>query len=238
MIVPELSKENRIDYDELATLTHLSLQGLLSYEIKISCSGLADELDISPQTASRRLQNLEESGLIIRERVSDGQFVTLTPRGYNLLEREYERYKELFSDHHSLQLMGSVSNGLGTSQHILTLDGYADQLERKLQYRLYPGTLNVTLKRPLGRRHTQLKHMDPIPIDSWANGDRHYAKLYCYPARLKSAADVTYTRTHLVTSPNLDCRDRTIELLAPIELRSEFGLTNGDELHVQVEGRK
>jgi len=235
MIVPELSTEGRIEYDELATLTHLSLQGLLRYEIKVSCSTLAKELDISPQTASRRLQNFEEAGLIVRENVSDGQFLTLTPRGYNALEHEYERYKELFADCRRLKLAGTVANGLDLRRHVFDRDGYADQFHRILEYDPAPRTITVTLKRELGKRHVQLAATEPTSIEAWHDGDRRYDRLSCYPVRLTKASDVIYEPAHIVTDTEFSPQDRAINLLTPAAVWEDLDVDVGDEVWVHVE---
>ena len=70
-----------VGHDELAVAKLLALDGAIDGEVKVSCSGLAGRLDASTQTASRRLQRLEDAGYISRETVSDGQWVQLTDEG-------------------------------------------------------------------------------------------------------------------------------------------------------------
>ena len=81
--------------DALAALKHIALDGGRSSAAKISCSTLADQLDVSTQTASRRIQRLEDSGFIERDVVADGQWVTITPRGESVLYTEYAQYRRI-----------------------------------------------------------------------------------------------------------------------------------------------
>jgi len=74
--------------DGLAALKVVALEGGLTGDVKVSCAGLADSLDASSQTASRRLQRLEEAGLIEREVVNDGQWVVVTDAGKARLHAE------------------------------------------------------------------------------------------------------------------------------------------------------
>ncbi|MFT4881957.1 MAG: riboflavin kinase, partial [Salinirussus sp.] len=58
-----MSEQQRaLGADGVLTLKHLALLGALDGQEKLSCSGLGERLDASTQTASRRLQRLEEGG--------------------------------------------------------------------------------------------------------------------------------------------------------------------------------
>ena len=95
-----------VGFDELAVLKLLALDGGHRGEVKVSCGDLAGRLDASNQTASRRLQALEDADYVTRDLVSDGQWVALTDAGERALEREYEDYRRIFEDPGELDLGG------------------------------------------------------------------------------------------------------------------------------------
>ena len=78
-----------VDADGLAALKAVALEGGLAGDVKVSCASLGERLDASSQTASRRLQRLEEAGVIEREVVNDGQWVAVTDAGEARLRGEY-----------------------------------------------------------------------------------------------------------------------------------------------------
>jgi DNA-binding MarR family transcriptional regulator len=114
-----------VGYDELATLKLLGLSGALDGQEKVSCSALAERLDASDQTASRRLQRLDDAGYVEREIVSDGQWVQVTPEGESALRREYAGYQRLFERDASIDLQRSADNETGVVTLSVTWDGLA-----------------------------------------------------------------------------------------------------------------
>ena len=83
----------RVGHDELATLKLVALDGALESRITVTCAALADRLDASNQTASRRLQRLEDADYVEREMTGDGQLVAVTGTGERALKREYADYR-------------------------------------------------------------------------------------------------------------------------------------------------
>src|SRR6056297_3158663 len=100
-----------LTHDELLALKHVALAGGLTGTVTVSCRGLGDRLDASTQTASRRLQGLEAGGYLDRERVADGQLVSVTDDGEGALRSEYADYCQLFESPTELTLTGTVTTG-------------------------------------------------------------------------------------------------------------------------------
>ena len=82
------SAVSSLGHDELQALKTVALDGALNGSVKVSCASLADRLSASNQTASRRLQQLEAGGLLDREIVADGQWVSVTEAGEGALRSE------------------------------------------------------------------------------------------------------------------------------------------------------
>ena len=223
--------------DEVATLKELALLGSLAGEEKLSCGGLAERLDVSTQTASRRLQDLEDAGYLTRDVVSDGQWVALTDAGTRHLRGEYEDYRALFGEGDEggseVELAGTVTSGMGEGRHYVTLSGYMSQFKSKLGYEPFAGTLNVDLDEAGVRKRTRLDALDPVTIEAWEDEERTYGPAYCYPATLAVDGE-TYEQTHVIAPERTHHGSDSLELLAPEKLRDVFDLTDGDEVVVRV----
>ena len=224
-----------LDADGLATLKQLALFGALDGEEKLSCSRLAERLDASTQTASRRLQQLDELDCLERDIVSDGQWVTITETGQRRLQAEYADYRRLFESDTSVSLSGVVTSGMGEGRHYITLPGYMRQFREKLGYEPFAGTLNVDLTEESIRRRAHVGAIDPITIDGWEDDDRTYGPAYCYPAAV--VADERYEQAHVIAPERTHHGDDHLEVIAPDRLRDTLDLTDGDEVTVHVEQR-
>jgi len=230
------SSGQAVGRDELATLKLLALDGALDSEVKVSCADLADRLDASNQTASRRLQRLDDAGLLTREIVSNGQWVSITDDGEWELKREYEDYRRIFEDVAGVDLTGTVTSGMGEGRHYISLSGYMEQFEDRLGYEPFPGTLNVDLTEESVRARSAMEALDPVPIDGWEDGDRTYGPAVCYPAAIQTTDDETYEQAHVIAPERTHHDEDQLELIAPAKLRDEMDLDDGDHLTVHVEG--
>ncbi len=220
--------------DEIATLRLLGLDGGLDGEAKVSCSNLASRLDASNQTASRRLQGLDEAGLIERETVADGQWVSITAAGERELRREYESYRTLFEGRSSVDLRGAVTGGMGEGKHYITLPGYMTQFEERLGYAPFPGTLNVELGTESVRKRGAMESFEPVHIDGWEDDDRTYGPCVCYPARVEREGE-RYDGAHVIAPERTHHDEDQLELIAPVKLRDVLSLSDGDRMTIHVE---
>ncbi|MGB9987149.1 DUF120 domain-containing protein [Salarchaeum japonicum] len=220
--------------DELAVLKLLALDGARRGEVKVSCANLADRLDASSQTASRRLQSLDDDGLVDRDLVSDGQWVQVTEDGERLLESEYEDYRRIFEESTDLSLAGTVTGGMGEGRHYINLPGYKRQFADKLGYEPFPGTLNVALSAQSQRERAAMESLDGIPIDSWEDEERTYGSATCYSGVLEADSG-TYEPVHVIVPDRTHHDEDQIELIAPDRLRDELDLDDGDDVVVHVE---
>jgi len=237
-----------VGYDELAALKLVALDGGLAGPTKLSCAGLAERLDASTQTASRRLQRLEAAGLIDRDVVGDGQWVTVTEAGEASLRREYTDYRRLFDGETTVTLRGRVTGGMGEGRHYISLSGYMRQFRDRLGYEPFPGTLNVSLDADSVRRRAGVGSLTPVPIDGWEDDERTFGPAACYPARVRAVADGeaagdgdgegeegrTYDGAHIIVPERTHHDDSQLELIAPDRLRDALSLADDDVVAVHV----
>ena len=224
-----------VGFDELAVLKLLGLDGAHRGEVKISCSELAERLEVSNQTASRRLQALEDADYLRREMVSDGQFVEVTDAGIAALKREYEDYRAIFERKADLVLSGTITSGMGEGRHYISLPGYNRQFKEKLGYEPYPGTLNVDLAAPSKRERSAMESFESVHIEEWEDEERTYGGAFCYPAVVKSEEGPAFAQTHVIVPDRTHHDEDQLEIIAPENLRDELGLLDGDEVSVHVE---
>ena len=219
--------------DEVTTLKELALLGALDGEEKLSCSLLADRLEASNQTASRRLQELDEGGYVTREIVGDGQWIEVTAAGEQRLQAEYASYQQIFEGAQAVDLRGSVTSGMGEGRHYISLSGYMEQFREKLGYEPFAGTLNVDLTTESIRSRARLDAFDPVTIEGWESDERTYGPAYCYPATL-IGGDTEYEQAHVISPERTHHGDDNLEIIAPDELRTELDLEDGTEVTVSV----
>ena len=223
------------DADALATLKHLALVGALDGEAKLSCADLAERLDTSTQTASRRLQRLEADDALDRDIVSDGQWVAITDAGERRLRSEYDAYRRIFETEAGVELVGTVTSGMGEGRHYITLPGYMAQFRDRLGYEPYAGTLNVDLTEQSVRDRARLSGAEPITIEGWEDDERTYGPAYCYPATVENRDGAAYEPAHVIAPERTHHGEDQLEVIAPARLREELGLADGSEVIVRVE---
>jgi riboflavin kinase len=219
--------------DELATLKLLALDGALDEPTKVSCADLAGRLDASNQTASRRLQRLDDAGLLDRDMLGDGQAVHITTPGERRLQSEYADYRRIFESDASVHLQGLVTSGMGEGRHYITLPGYMEQFIERLGYEPFAGTLNLELTEDSVRKRARLGALEPITIEGWEDEERTYGPAYCYPVSVE-AGDGEYEPAHVIAPERTHHGEEKAEVIAPEKLRDVLDLSDGDEVTVHV----
>jgi len=231
-----------VGHDALLTLRAIALEGGFAGESKLSCSGLADDLGVSSQTASRRLRALADAGLIERDTVGDGQWVRITDAGERALRAEYETYRQVFEEPDTIALVGTVTSGMGEGRHYISLSGYMEQFEERLGYAPFAGTLNLDLDPESVRARAGLAGFEPITIEGWEGEDRTYGPAFCYPATIKTdageGAGDRYEPAHVITPERTHHDEDQLEVIAPEKLRDVLDLVDGDRLTVRVAGEQ
>jgi len=230
------SAASTVAVDELQALKAVALDGGLAGPVKVSCSSLGQRLETSTQTASRRLQELDAAGLVDREIVSDGQWVSVTGDGERVLRAEYADYRQLFETETGLTLSGRVTTGMGEGKHYISLSGYERQFESKLGYVPFPGTLNLELDEGSVRARGELTAQAAVRIDSWEDGDRTFGAATCYPGRMTDDDDSDeYEPVHVIVPDRTHHDEGNIEVIAPEKLREELDLEDGDTVSVHLQ---
>ncbi len=217
--------------DNISSLKKLALMGGIDGIIPLSSPEFATHISSSPQTASRRLQALEQAGYITRKVEPAGQQVMITQNGRQVLEAEYMEYRQIFtrpSTH--IELTGSVITGLGEGQYYTALKGYHDQFVKLLDFEPYPGTLNIRLEGESVGCRSMLNLKDGIIIDGFKSKNRTFGGGRCYPVKLGNG-----TKGAIMIPDRTHYPEDIIEIISPNNLRDKLELKDGSRITVLVE---
>lgn len=218
-----------VEPEDLECLKRIGLRGGLSGPVFLNSQSLGDELGISPQTASRRLKSLEQQDLIKRNLIADGQLVTVTEEGESALRREYCDYYRLFGGKEKhFQFPGTVESGLGEGAYYMSLRQYMQQFDKILGFTPYPGTLNLRLSPVAVQRRKRLTIADWYQVEGFESEGRTFGQVRCLPCMIGTipCGIVVPGRSHYP--------DALVEVIAPVGLRRELNLKDGDEVVIEV----
>jgi riboflavin kinase len=197
--------------------------------IKLSSLILSRRIDSSPQTASRRIKELESRGLISRTIDPDGQWVTITDDGIEMLRKEYYEYVSIFeSEGKYLEFFGRLFTGLGEGRYYITKEGYKKQFEGKLGIAPFPGTLNIKLNDQSVLLRRRLEGREGMKITGFKAENRSFGDGKCFKAKIGDldCAVIIPERTHYPQD--------VLEIIASMNLRDALRVRDGDELCVRV----
>jgi riboflavin kinase len=220
------------DWQHLYTLLKLAEMGAYNRTAKISTEYLSKKLGISQQTASRYLIELEHKGWIQRNISPEGSLIRIEEIGTKKLQKLYSNLKILMEKAYppSVTMEGSIFTGLGEGAYYVSKESYRKQIVEKLGFEPYPGTLNVKLTSDYDiKTRQELEAYPAIEVMGFQNEDRSFGLVKCYPAiiggKIKGAL-VTALRSHYDAS--------VLEIIAPVCLRKQLGLKDGNKVKVEI----
>src|SRR5665647_1989401 len=209
-------------------LLELGLMNAAQQPIQISVVEFSERLRTSPMTASRRLKELEDSGLIARTRSGRSQAIIITKMGSNELKEQYLAYKSIFEAKPSIELEGTIVSGLGEGKYYLSIRGYTKQFEELLGFAPYPGTLNIKLADESAAARVRLDNIAPVYISSFKTSNRTYGGIKSYVASIGGidGAIIVPDRSHY--------HNDIIETIAPVSIKKTLKTDNGDLIKIVV----
>lgn len=209
------------------TLKHIALIGGVKEYAALSSKALGTHLGVSQQSASQRILELLEAGLIQRDLAARKQRVRLSPKGLEALRKEYADYYRIFDVQDQLTVRGSVTSGLGEGAFYMRQKGYKEQFRNKLGYEPYEGTLNLRVQGGELAKLQILWDEAGIPIEGFTAADRTFGGAKVFPASIDGVecAAILPLRTHHTDN---------LELISRVHLRSKLDLSDGDTVAVDV----
>jgi len=203
--------------------------------INISSVEFGKLLNLSQQTASRRISDLENLGWIKRKIEKKTQKIVLTKKGSDVMLLMYKNLKNILE---KIVIIGTVQSGMKEGAYYVSIKGYYDQFQEKLGFLPYKGTLNLELNNTnIDLLREKLKNLKPVVIAGFKddNSERTYGVVDCYncsisridnPEEKIKAAILDIKRTHH--------KKNIIEILAEPYLRDYFNLKDGNKLIIEL----
>lgn len=219
-------------WKNLFALYKLAELGASRRTVKVSTEYLAQKMGLSQQTASRHLIQLEREGWIKRSVTREGCLVHLTDSGKDELKRLYSGLHTIFEAAFppSVTIEGILFSGLGEGAYYVSRDGYRKQFIEKLGFDPYPGTLNLKLTTDYDMKtRAELESYPALELEGFKNESRSYGAVKCYPAIINNkvkGAVLSAMRTHYDSS--------VVEVIAPIFLRGNLKLKDGNKVKVEI----
>ncbi len=193
----------------------------------MSSRDLGKLVGVSQQSASQRILELIRDGLVARDLATRRQRIRLTPKGADVLRKEYADYQRVFEIKETLTIAGSVASGLGEGAFYMRQKGYKDQFRKKLWFEPYEGTLNLKVGGPDLAKLRILEENPGIEISGFEAAGRTFGGAKCFLASMGhvDCAVIMPIRTH---------HTDVLEVISKHYLRSAVGLKDGDIAELTV----
>lgn len=217
-----------MDEKFIFALKKIALMGGIDDYISLSSRELGDMLDMSQQSASKRILELLENNLIDRDLGARKQRIKITSIGHDALRREYNDYRRIFELTDHIILHGNVKDGMGEGGYYINQPGYMRQFEEKLGYRPFFGTLNVAIDKDDVGKLDIVKNTAGILINGFTDEKRTFGDVIAYKAKIRNTdcAIVIPARSQYVD---------VIEIICKYHLRRTLSLSTDDRVDVHVE---
>ena len=224
-----MTELTQVEGDEkfILALRRIALMGGMHDYVIISSRELGDMLTMSQQSASKRILELLDTGLISRDLGARRQRIKLTPKGIDLLRKEYNEYQRIFEMRDEIVIKGIILTGMGEGQYYVTQPGYLEQFNEKLGFMPYEGTLNIKVPSIDLHKVQTVKKAKPIIVKGFERNGRTFGDVECHKATIQNieCAVVMPSRSHY---------DDVLEILCKYHLRRTLSLNDGDEVEVRV----
>lgn len=199
---------------------------------KISTEYLAEKMEISQQTASRYLVELESRGWIQKTTTPEGSLIRIQEAGIMELQKLHSMLHLILEAAYppSVTVEGTVFTGLGEGAYYISKEYYRKQFVEKLGFDPYPGTLNLKLATDYDlKTRAELEAYPAIEIQGFKNENRTFGTVKCYPARVGNkvkGALILALRSHYDKS--------VLEIVAPVNIRKQLSLKDGQKVKVEI----
>jgi len=221
------SSPARLKPYHVETLKAIALLGGTKEYVNLSSGELGKLVGVSQQSASQRILELIREGLVARDLATRRQRIRLTPRGGEVLRKEYADYQRIFEIKETVTISGAVASGLREGAFYMRQKGYKDQFRKKLWFEPYEGTLNLKIAGPDLAKLQILQESPGIEIAGFDAAGRTFGGAKCFLATVGhvDCAVIMPIRTH---------HTDVLEVISKHYLRGSLGLKDGDIVELIV----
>jgi len=195
--------------------------------VVLSSRELGDALEMSQQSASKRILELLDEKLITRDLGARKQRIKLTQKGIDELKQEYGEYRRIFEVNDQITLHGIVTDGMGEGSYYVCQLGYMTQFEEKLGFRPFEGTLNISIDREDISKLDVIRSAPGEMIYGFTQEGRTFGRAIAHKAKIRSidCAIIMPDRSHY---------ENVIEIVCQYHLRRTLSIGNGDRVEIKV----
>jgi len=125
----------------------------------------------------------------------------------------------------TINLHGTVISGKGEGENFLKLTWVRQQIQEKLGFTPYPGTLNLKLDKEsikLNKTLQKEKSVEIVPREGFRRGK-------CFKAHIASSINGVVVFPEVANYPK-----NIIEIIAPVNLREKLQIKNGDSVEIKI----
>lgn len=215
----------------IPTMLQLLVAGAKDKPVALTTIELAEKLNKSQQMASKHLEEMEDEGLIERIRSRGISYIKVTEKGLFETLKLYSDLDAIFGkSERTVEVEGTVFDGLGEAAYYVSQEGYKNQFISKLGFEPFPGTLNLRLNSPLDREvRRDLATQKGFHIDGFRDGKRTYGGAECFKALLNGKIQCAVL---LIERTSHD--DSVIEVIAQQSLRRALHLLKGSKVQIKI----
>lgn len=193
--------------------------------VKTSTVQMALELNISQQSVSRKLSFLAGENLIERKVFADGNVLSLTEKGIQILNKRKNELNEIFSSKKRKKISGKIMPGLGEGRYYIGLQGYQKQFKKILGKKVFPGTINIKVDET--ELNEFLSSKEKILVSGFSNEKRSFGPALLFKIKINdlvSGAIIVPERTNHPSA--------IIEVVSEFNLRKKLGLRDGSAVYL------
>lgn len=195
---------------------------------------IAQDMNFSQQTASRKIAELEEQKLIIKEYSPEGLKIRLTEKAEAILKENYEHLKSIFEnlkkEQSATSLKGVVASGIGEGKYYVQIEQYNKALEKLLGKTPFSGTLNVVGDNEQYKQFILGKEM--TRIEGFKTNTRTFGWINTYKVKLRKEKSNKFVDGIIVIPERTIHRENIIEIVSTVYLREELKLKDYDQVEI------
>lgn len=211
------------------TIYALANRGAIHSRTVLTTRELGEILNVSQQTASRRVSNCVEEGYLSRVHTAEGMQLQITDKGRHELSQVLSNLEIAFTPPaDEIVIKGHIITGLGEGAYYV--DVYSSKLRSALGFKPHLGTLNVKIVDDESRKAiSRMKNTTPLVVNGFSYKGRTFGDVICYRVKVNKkieAAIVIAQRTHH--------SEEVLEVVAPVNIRDTLQLGDNDEVTLVV----
>ncbi|MBW2974729.1 CTP-dependent riboflavin kinase [Candidatus Woesearchaeota archaeon] len=212
-------------YEYMQLLMYIAKKEGLFGSLKDSTLRISRETGISQQTISRKLQEMENKGLITRSATPKGLIVSLDKKGREILEERYRDLKGIF-EAKKTAIAGIIQKGIGEGSYYISQKMYQKQIKAGFGFDAFPGTLNIRVNKE--ELASFLAGINPVRIKGFTTKTRTFGQITAYKIRINNIEGT------IVKPERTRHAEDIIEVVAAVNLRDRLRLKDGDEIKIEA----